>query len=460
MPEMPEVETVRLIIEPLIKGKTIDHVEVYFDRLVLSDLNEFKEKLKNKTIIGLDRYGKYLFFMLSDDLVLINHLRMEGKWRYVNDEYKRNKFTTALFFFTDGSSLAFDDTRKFGIMQLSTTSEYKKLEMISKLGIEPTKINDQNWITIKEKMHSNKCLKDLLLDQTIFCGVGNIYADEIAYASRLSPFIKGKELADNQIKDVCKNAKIIIEKAIECGGSTIHSFHPSEGVDGKMQTNLKCYGHEGEICQICGTTFHKTYLGGRGTTYCPNCQLDFTLKKAIGVTGPIGSGKSEVLKYLSSKGYLTINCDEEIHELYQDPVITNKISKILKVPFDINNKEITLNAKKVMIAYPEKKKEVEEYIYPKLEGVLIKYIKENEKVAIEVPLLFKAHYEFMFKKIVVLKVSNEKQISNLKSRKDNVSIAKEINKDYSYNKNNNDLVIINNDGTIEDLHKKIDKIIV
>ncbi len=459
MPEMPEVETVRLIIEPLIKGKTIDHVEVYFDKLVLSNLDEFKEKLKGKTIIKLDRYGKYLFFMLSDNLVLINHLRMEGRWRYADKDYPRNKFTTALFYFKDGSSLAFDDTRKFGIMELSTVDEYKKLEMISKLGIEPNKVDEKNIDYIKKRLHANKCLKDLLLDQTIFCGIGNIYADEIAYASKLSPFIKGKDLTDEDMNNICKNAKIIINEAIECGGSTVHSFHPSEGVDGRMQSKLRCYGHEGDICPNCGTTFHKTFIGGRGTTYCPNCQIDYSLKKAIGITGPIGSGKSEVLKYLASKGYLTISADEEIHKLYHDPVIINKISKILKAPFNIDNKEITLNAKKIMINDPQKKLDVEKYIYPKLEEVLIKYIKENEKVAIEVPLLFKAHFEYMFKKIIVLEVTKEKQVSNLLNRNDNVSLAKDINKDYSYNKNNHDVVVINNDSTMNDLYKKIDEII-
>ena len=94
MPELPEVETVKNIILPLIKGKTIDYVDVYFDRLILSNLEDFKNKLKGKTILDLQRYGKYLFFMLSDNLVLINHLRMEGKWRYSKDKNPRGKYTT------------------------------------------------------------------------------------------------------------------------------------------------------------------------------------------------------------------------------------------------------------------------------------------------------------------------------------------------------------------------------
>ena len=458
MPELPEVETVRNIILPLVKGKTIDHVEVYFDRLVLSNLEEFKEKIKNQTILNIDRYGKYLFFMLSNDLVLINHLRMEGKWRYSKSAYHRNKFTTALFYFTDGSSLAFDDTRKFGIMYLSNLTEYKNLEMIKKLGIEPLNLNESMYPDIKKKLNKNKCIKDLLLDQTILCGIGNIYADEINYACKISPFKKGKDLTDEEVENICINAKKILEEAIECGGSTIHSFHPSEGVDGRMQGHLKCYGHEGKPCPICGTKFHKTFIGGRGTTYCPNCQIDKSIQKAIGITGPIGSGKSTVLKYLKKKKYLILSSDEIVHELYRIPAISNKISRILGVPFNIDNKEITKKAKQVMISNPEKKKAVEDYIYPILEEKLVSIIKENDKVAIEVPLLFKAHYEYMFKKIIVLEVSKDKQIEHLNIRGDDVSSSKAINKDFSY-KNNENVYVIENNSTPEELYKKIDSII-
>ncbi len=458
MPELPEVETVKNIILPLVKGKTIDHVEVYFDKLVLSDLEEFKQKLNGKTLLNIERYGKYMFFMFSDDLVLINHLRMEGKWRYSESAYHRNKFTTALFYFNDGSTLAFDDTRKFGIMYLSNIQEYKNLEMIKKLGIEPLNLDESMYFEIKEKFNKNKCIKELLLDQTILCGIGNIYADEINYACKISPFKKGKDLTDEEVKNICINAKKILLEAIECGGSTIHSFHPSEGVDGRMQGHLKCYGHEGKLCPRCGTKFHKTFICGRGTTYCPNCQVDESIRKAIGITGPIGSGKSTVLNYLKKKKYFVLSSDEIVHELYRNQAISNKISRILGVPFNIDNKEITKKAKEIMILNPNKKTAVEDYIYPILEDKLVSIIKENENIAIEVPLLFKAHYEYMFKKIIVLEVSKNKQIEHLNKRGEDIKSSKAINKDFSYSKNENVFVIENN-STTEELYKKIDAII-
>ena len=459
MPELPEVETVRKILLPLIKGKTIDRVEIFFDRLVLSNINELKTKLQNQTILDLTRYGKYLFFMFTNNLVLINHLRMEGKWRYIEkDKPLRNKYTTALFMFKDGTSLAFDDTRKFGILYLSTLNDYKNLPMIKKLGYEPFDVTEKMYPIIEEKFNKNKCIKELLLNQTILCGIGNIYADEIDYASKISPFKKGKDLTFEEVKSICENAKIILNKAIEFGGSTIHSFHPSEGVDGRMQGYLACYGHEGKPCPRCGTLFHKTFIGGRGTTYCPNCQIDISIKKAIGITGPIGSGKSTVLNYLKKKGYLAISSDELVHELYRIPYINSKISKILGIPFNIDDKKITESARKILISNKLKKVQIENYIYPILEEKLVEIIKENDKVAIEVPLLFKAHYEYMFKKIFVLQVNENKQIDNLKSRGDNVSTSKALNNDYSY-KNNDSIYLISNNLSLDDLYKKIDALL-
>ena len=359
MPELPEVETVKNILEPLIVNKTIEHVDVFYDRLVQSDLNEFKEKLKGKTFLSLSRYGKFLFFHLSDNLVIISHLRMEGKYRYTKENNPRIKATSALFHLTDSSYLAYDDTRKFGLMYLSDEANYKNLKMIAKLGIEANKVEEKDVDELYKKFSKKKPIKELLLDQSILCGIGNIYADEILYQCKLNPFTKGNELTLDDVKNIVKYAKITLDKAIKLGGSTIHSFHPSEGVDGKFQEELLAYGRVGDICPNCGTTFHKTFLNGRGTTFCPNCQINHSLEKAIGITGPIGSGKSTVLNYLKTKGYSTFSCDELIHELYKEPAIKAKVSKILNIQFDVENTAILQKARKTLINCPEIKKKLE-----------------------------------------------------------------------------------------------------
>ncbi|MBR1581673.1 MAG: DNA-formamidopyrimidine glycosylase [Bacilli bacterium] len=456
MPELPEVETVINILKPLIIGKTIDKIDIFYDRLIQSDYDTFTKKLIGRTFKSVDRYGKYIFLNLDENLTIITHLRMEGKFRFTSDTSPRIKATSLIFEFKDKTYLCFDDTRKFGLMYLTNTNEKFNVEMIKKLGVEANKVTESDKEKIFKKLNANKKIKELLLDQTIMCGIGNIYADEILYKSHINPFTKGKDLTTFDYENIVKFAKITLEDAIKAGGSTIHSFHPSEGVDGRFQVQLTCYGKEGEICPNCGTTFHKTFIGGRGTTYCPNCQVNPYLRKAIGITGPIGSGKSSVLSHLASLGYVTLNCDDIIHELYRMPIHKNKISKILHTDFDIDNQKKKQTAKLIMINDPLKKKAVENYIYPKLEEILVKHIEENEKVAIEVPLLFKAHFEYMFSKIFVIELSKEKQISNLKIRNDEIEKSLKLNNDYYYNKDNKFIINIKNKSTLEDLFNQID----
>lgn len=458
MPELPEVETVKNILEPAIKGKTIDYIDVFYDRLIQSDLNEFKSKLKNKTFLGLSRYGKYLFFHLTNDLVIISHLRMEGKFRTANSRAEaRIKHTSMIFYFKDGTALAFDDTRKFGLMYLSSKNEYKEIPMIKKLGVEANKVQKSDLATLYKKFNRKKPIKELLLDQTILCGIGNIYADEICYLSNISPFTLGKDLSQKNIDDIVKNAKIVLEKAIKLGGSTIHSFHPSEGVDGRFQEELMCYGKQGQTCPKCGTKFHKDFLGGRGTTYCPNCQIDHSLEKAIGLTGPIGSGKSTLLTHFKENGYICSSCDELVHELYKEEIHKRNISKILGCPFDIENEILTKNARRIMILTPSKKVDVENYIYPILEKELIKIVKENENVIIEAPTLFKAHIEYLFKKILVIEIDENQQVKNLVSRNDDVTSSKKLNHDFAYPKNDPKIRIVKATGEFDSFFKNADE---
>ena len=459
MPELPEVETVKNILEPLIVNKTIDHVDVFYDRLVQSDLNEFKEKLKGKTFLSLSRYGKFLFFHLSDNLVIISHLRMEGKYRYTKEDNPRIKATSALFHLTDGSYLAYDDTRKFGLMYLSDEDNYKKVSMIAKLGIEANKIKDSDLLLISKKLNKKKPIKDLLLDQTILCGIGNIYADEILYQCKLNPLTKGTDLTEQDIKNIQKYALITLDKAIKLGGSTIHSFHPSEGVDGRFQEELLAYGRVGQTCPNCGTIFHKIFVSGRGTTFCPNCQINHELEKAIGITGPIGSGKSTILNHLKEKGYNTYSCDDMVHELYRDPLHKSKISKILHHPFDIDNPALVKQTREIMIKDSNIKKQVENYIYPVLEEKLLQILDKNDKVAIEAPTLFKAHIEYLFKKILVIEISEEQQIKNLKNRNDNIKLSKSLNKDYSFI-NSDKIKIIKATGDFDSLFEQVDKALI
>lgn len=459
MPELPEVETVINTIRPHIINKEIEKIEVYYDRLIQSNLDEFKTKLINQKFINVTRYGKFIFLHLTNDFVIITHLRMEGKFRFENSHNLRKKHTSAGFFFKDGTSLAFDDTRKFGLMYLSDEANFKETKMIKKLGIEANKISENDYEFLIKKFKKNKCIKELLLDQSILAGIGNIYADEILFSTKINPFRKGNDISDEKYHEIFQASNQILNKAITLGGSTIHSFHPSEGVDGKFQETLLCYGKSGTPCPNCNTTLHKDFIGGRGTTFCPNCQIDKSLEKGIAITGPIGSGKSTVLNYFKEKGFITYSCDEMVHKLYEKPEISRKISQILNAPFDINNKKTTRLARKIMIDSPEIKKKIESYIYPILEKEMVLIIKNNEKPVFEVPTLFKAHLEYLFKTIIVIEISKEQQIKNLENRNDDINSSINLNKDYEIKKYQDKIKIVKADGNFNNLYAQIDEII-
>ena len=459
MPELPEVETVINTIRPHIINKEIEKIEVYYDRLIQSNLDEFKTKLIDQKFINVTRYGKFIFLHLTNDFVIITHLRMEGKFRFENSHNLRKKHTSAGFFFKDGTSLAFDDTRKFGLMYLSDEANFKETKMIKKLGIEANKISENDYEFLIKKFKKNKCIKELLLDQSILAGIGNIYADEILFSTKINPFRKGNDISDEKYHEIFQASNQILNKAITLGGSTIHSFHPSEGVDGKFQETLLCYGKSGTPCPNCNTTLHKDFIGGRGTTFCPNCQIDKSLEKGIAITGPIGSGKSTVLNYFKEKGFITYSCDEMVHKLYEKPEISRKISQILNAPFDINNKKTTRLARKIMIDNPEIKKKIESYIYPILEKEMVLIIKNNEKPVFEVPTLFKAHLEYLFKTIIVIEISKEQQIKNLENRNDDINSSINLNKDYEIKKYQDKIKIVKADGNFNNLYAQIDEII-
>ena len=459
MPELPEVETVINTIRPHIVNKEIEKIEVYYDRLVQSNLDEFKTKLINQKFINVTRYGKFIFLHLTNDFVIITHLRMEGKFRFENSHNLRKKHTSAGFFFKDGTSLAFDDTRKFGLMYLSDEANFKETKMIKKLGIEANKISENDYEFLIKKFKKNKCIKELLLDQSILAGIGNIYADEILFSTKINPFRKGNDISDEKYHEIFQASNQILNKAITLGGSTIHSFHPSEGVDGKFQETLLCYGKSGTPCPNCNTTLHKDFIGGRGTTFCPNCQIDKSLEKGIAITGPIGSGKSTILNYFKENGFITYSCDEMVHKLYEKPEISRKISQILNAPFDINNKKTTKLARKIMINNPEIKKKIESYIYPILEKEMVLIIKNNEKPVFEVPTLFKAHLEYLFKTIIVIEISKEQQIKNLENRNDDISSSINLNRDYEIKKYQDKIKIVKADGNFNNLYAQIDEII-
>ena len=457
MPELPEVETVKNILVNNLIGKTILDVTLYREKTIEGNPLEFVNTLKDKTIVDIKRKGKFLIFVLSDDIVFLSHLRMEGKYYYFDNTSSTTKYPMVKFTFKDNTSLIYDDMRKFGTMILKNTSNYLTSEPLSKLGLEPFDFKDSDIDALYNKFHkSNHYVKELIMDQSNISGLGNIYADEVLYLSKLHPLTKGKDLDKDDVKFIISNSVITLNKAIDLGGSTIKSYHPSEGVDGLFQTRLNVYGKVGEKCPTCGETLLKIRVGGRGTTYCPRCQKNKSKPYVVGVTGKVASGKSMVTSILKDKGYHALSADDVVHSLYSDKHIQNKIIQ------NLNFKEFDLRKiKETIIASPDKKKWLEDFIHPLVKETMINFIysfNKEDRVVIEIPLLFESNSEFMCDDIVFVDVSKDKQVSNLHSRGQDESYIS-LNSSFKEEENKNrSTIVLSNNGSIVDLRNKIDKL--
>ncbi len=271
MPEIAEVETVRNSLKKRILNKKIVDVKIRYSKIIESDLNSFSKILINNEFKDILRVGKWLIFELND-YYLLSHLRMEGKFFIKNEGDVLEKHEHIIFTFEDKTELRYHDTRKFGKMKLVKKDELWDTEEIKKQGIEP--ISDKLTSSyLLEKFKNKKVpIKTALLDQEIISGLGNIYADEVLFASKINPLKMASSLNDLECKRIIKTSKEIILKAIEMGGTTIRSYTSSLGVTGHYQDYLKVHKKEGKPCLVCGNIIKRIKVGGRSTYYCEYCQ--------------------------------------------------------------------------------------------------------------------------------------------------------------------------------------------
>jgi len=271
MPEIAEVRTVVKALKKNIIGRTIKDINIRYKGIIKTDINEFKSILINKKITDVDNLGKWIFIKL-DDYTILSHLRMEGKYyiKDTNSEYEKHEHI--IFNLDNNKDLRYKDVRKFGVMMLVKTCDIFKTPEISKLGIEPDS-KDLTKEYIYNKIHnSNKPIKELLLDQSIINGFGNIYVDEVLFASSILPNRLGNTITMDECNKIKEEGSIIIKKATECGGTTIRSYTSELGVIGSYQNYLKVHTKEKNPCPICGENIVKSRVGGRGTYFCKKCQ--------------------------------------------------------------------------------------------------------------------------------------------------------------------------------------------
>lgn len=281
MPEAPEVQNVLQYLEEELKGSQIERVKVTHPKLAANlPVEQFESRLAGQRFRGFHRLGKYLVFEL-DNLDLVSHLRMEGKFQIYPspkdvDDLDENeaKHIHAQFLLQDGRVLCYRDTRKFGRMYVYDRPEnWKDLPVLVGVGkdaLDP----DLNAEELLEMTRKRKApIKSVLLDQSVIAGIGNIYADEILFESRISPFSVTSHLSKEDWQAIIDATRRILSSSIEAGGTTIRSFSYGKNHAGSYQDSLMVHGKEGS-CAHCDTPIVHTRVGQRSTWYCPTCQKE------------------------------------------------------------------------------------------------------------------------------------------------------------------------------------------
>lgn len=276
MPELPEVETIRRQLIESVKGKKIKTVQVIYPKAVrLIKMNRFLVGLKNSKIIGVGRRAKLLLIHLSNKNTLIVHLKMTGRLLLKKDKDLPNKSTEVIFDLSGQRRLFYDDLRRFGYMKLVPTKELKKhFEKNEKYGPEVLEhsFTPAVFKTLLSKKTRSK-IKPLLLDQKFIAGVGNIYAQEACYCAKIMPTRSAGSLSGGEINKLHGCLRKVLLKALECRGSSVDDYLDLYGRKGEHVVHLNVYGREGKNCPRCGAEIIKKTIGGRGTSYCPKCQI-------------------------------------------------------------------------------------------------------------------------------------------------------------------------------------------
>lgn len=288
MPELPEVETVRRGLERLVIGRIITSVKCLDSpKSFPNDLAEVETQLIGANVVAVRRRAKVLLIDLSSNYTLATHLKMTGQIVFVGTERfgaghpndsligtLPDRTTRIVYEFTDGSHLYFNDQRKFGWMKLYPTPEVPNIDFMKKVGPEPLELTFQSdEFVMRVRRHNNTTIKAAILDQTVIAGVGNIYADESLWGAKLYPATRVRDVSDHDLRQLLKEIRLVMNIAIEKGGSTDRNYVNAEGKKGSYIDFARVFRREGLDCPRCGAVIKKSRVAGRGTHFCPVCQL-------------------------------------------------------------------------------------------------------------------------------------------------------------------------------------------
>ena len=275
MPELPEVETVRLGLNQVTLNQPIRGGDVLLDRTIAypTPSIDFLTGLNGTTIAQWHRYGKYLLAELSEGWLGV-HLRMTGQLLWLDQTEPLHKHTRVRLFFGDDRELRFVDQRTFGQMWWVPGDRDPKtiITGLQKLGPEPFSVDFSDDYLAQQLKNRRRPIKTALLDQALVAGVGNIYADEALFLSGIRPETLCADLNPAQIKRLRSNVVRVLQDSINARGTTFSDFRDVSGVNGNYGNIAWVYARDGEACRTCETPIQRLKLAGRSSHFCPNCQ--------------------------------------------------------------------------------------------------------------------------------------------------------------------------------------------
>jgi formamidopyrimidine-DNA glycosylase len=281
MPELPEVETIRVALEPHVVGRRFERVEIADPRLVRPfEPTAIAAELEGERVSSLERRGKYLVVRFESGRVLLIHLRMTGSLRHVTaGELADDPHRRAVVTLDDGSDVAYRDVRRFGTWHLLEPAEVDPY-LQERVGREPLE-RGFTARRLAERLENRKApIKAALLDQRTVAGLGNIYADEALWRAQIHPQRPAYTLDNEEVGRLTKAIKEALRAGIARQGASLRDYSQPDGRRGRAQERFRVYGREGEPCLRCGTPIDKIRAAGRGTWYCPSCQRQAASRSA------------------------------------------------------------------------------------------------------------------------------------------------------------------------------------
>lgn len=273
MPELPEVETVRRMIEATVIGRTIRAVRLSGLKLRERVRPDLPRRLAGRRLLAARRRGKYLMLDLDGDLTLLSHLGMSGRWLFHPRAARiAMPHVHAKMRFTDGSQLWFQDPRRFGLLRLVATGRLAQDPSLSLLGADPVAEPPTGAALHALAAGMRLSVKGFLLDQRRIAGIGNIYASEILHRAGLDPRTRAGRVRPERWEAIARETRAVLGEAIERSGTTFDAYRTLWNEPGGYGDQLRVYDRSGKPCRACGTAIRRIVQGARATYFCPRCQ--------------------------------------------------------------------------------------------------------------------------------------------------------------------------------------------